>query len=72
MYRKTFAEINLGAIRHNLEVLNQKFSNYNYRFAVVKADCYGHGLQAIQSMLDAGCNYLAVATLEEAIEVRLG
>lgn len=70
MYRKTFAEINLGAIRHNLEVLNQKFSNYNYRFAVVKADCYGHGLQAIQSMLDAGCNYLAVATLEEALEVR--
>lgn len=70
MYRKTFAEINLGAIRHNLEVLNQKFSNYNYRFAVVKADCYGHGLQAIQSMLDADCNYLAVATLEEALEVR--
>ena len=70
MYRKTFAEINLGAIRHNLEVLNQKFSNYNYHFAVVKADCYGHGLQAIQSMLDADCNYLAVATLEEALEVR--
>lgn len=70
MFRKTFAEINLGAIRHNLEVLNQKFSNYDYRFAVVKADCYGHGLQAIQPMLDAGCNYLAVATLEEALEVR--
>lgn len=70
MFRKTFAEVNLGAIRHNLEVLNQKFSNYNYRFAVVKADCYGYGLQAIQPMLDAGCNYLAVATLEEALEVR--
>lgn len=70
MYRKTFAEINLSAIRHNLETLNQKFSNYTYRFAVVKADCYGHGLSAIQPMLDAGCNYLAVATLEEALEVR--
>ena len=70
MYRNTYAEINLEAIRHNLEVLNQKFSNYDYRFAVVKADCYGHGLKAIQPMLDAGCNYLAVATLEEALEVR--
>ena len=70
MFRKTFAEINLGAIRHNLETLNQKFSNYDYRFAVVKANCYGHGLQTIQPMLDAGCNYLAVATLEEAIEIR--
>lgn len=70
MFRKTFAEINIDAIHHNLEVLNQKFSNYNYRFAVAKADCYGHGLQSIQPMLDAGCNYLAVATLEEALEVR--
>lgn len=70
MYRNTYAEIKLDAIRHNLEILNQKFSNYEYRFAVVKADCYGHGLAAIQPMLDAGCNYLAVATLEEAIEIR--
>ena len=70
MYRNTFAEIDLEAIRYNLTVLNQKFSNYDYRFAVVKADCYGHGLDAIQPMLDAGCNYLAVATLEEALEVR--
>ena len=70
MYRNTYAEIKLDAIRHNLQTLNQKFSNYEYRFAVVKADCYGHGLAAIQPMLDAGCNYLAVATLEEALEVR--
>ena len=70
MHRKTFAEINLGNIYHNLSVLNQKFSNYEYRFAVVKADCYGHGLATIQPMLDAGCNYLAVATLDEALEVR--
>ena len=70
MFRNTFAEIKLDAIRHNLQILNQKFSNYEYHFAVVKADCYGHGLAAIQPMLDAGCNYLAVATLDEAIEVR--
>lgn len=70
MFRNTFAEIKLDAIRHNLQILNQKFSNYEYCFAVVKADCYGHGLQAIQPMLDAGCNYLAVATLDEALEVR--
>ncbi len=70
MYRNTFAEIKLDAIYHNLQILNQKFSNYEYRFAVVKADCYGHGLAAIQPMLDAGCNYLAVATLEEALEIR--
>ena len=70
MFRNTFAEIKLDAIRHNLQILNQKFSNYEYCFAVVKADCYGHGLQAIQPMLDAGCNYLAIATLDEALEVR--
>ena len=37
---------------------------------VVKANCYGHGLKAIEPILKAGCNYLAVATLEEAIKVR--
>ena len=44
--------------------------NYQYYIAVVKANCYGHGLKAIEPMLKAGCNYLAVATLDEALNVR--
>lgn len=69
MYRNTYAKINLTNIYDN--VLNIK-NNYNYEYyiAVVKANCYGHGLKAIEPMIKAGCNYLAVATLDEALEVR--
>ncbi|MBR2010363.1 MAG: alanine racemase [Clostridia bacterium] len=40
--------------------------------AVVKANAYGHGTaQAVPAFSRAGCDFFAVATLEEAIEVRL-
>ena len=39
--------------------------------AVVKADAYGHGVQAVaQTAIDAGAAYLAVALIEEAMELR--
>ena len=44
--------------------------DYQYYIAVVKANCYGHGLKAIEPILKSGCNYLAVATLDEALDVR--
>ena len=42
-----------------------------YYFGVVKADCYGHnGISAVKTIIGAGCNYLAVATLDEALIIR--
>jgi len=42
-----------------------------YYFGVVKADCYGHDdLQTVKSIIKGGCNYLCVATLDEAIEIK--
>jgi alanine racemase len=41
--------------------------------AVVKADGYGHGAVPVaRTLVDAGCEALAVATLEEAAELRTG
>ncbi|MGN0993462.1 MAG: alanine racemase [Bacilli bacterium] len=71
LYRKTYAKINLSNIKENVSKVVNKFDNYDYYFGVVKADCYGHGaLESIQSIIDGGCNYLAVATLEEALSIR--
>lgn len=69
MYRNTYAEVNLGNIYDNVVKIKNTYS-YDYYIGVVKANCYGHGIKAIQPMIEAGCNYLAVATLEEALEVR--
>ena len=39
--------------------------------AVVKADAYGHGaVEVSRALVSAGCEALAVATLEEATELR--
>lgn len=69
--RKTFCEVNLKNLKSNIEKIINKYNNYSYYFGVVKADCYGHGdLSSIQHIIDGGCNYLAVATLREALFIR--
>ena len=71
MYRNTYVEVNLSSIKNNVKKLIEKYSNYKYYFGVVKADCYGHnGNDTVKTIIDAGCNYLAVATLDEAMEIR--
>ncbi len=70
MYRKTYVEINLNNLKDNVEKLIKRYNNYQYYFGVVKADCYGHGIKAIKTIIDSGCNYLAVATLDEALTIR--
>ena len=71
MYRNTYIEIDLDNIKYNVEMLVKRYSEYNYHFGVVKADCYGHnGNRMIKTIIDAGCNYLAVATLEEGLIIR--
>ena len=63
-------EVYLDNIKYNVEKIINKYHDYEYYFAVVKASCYGLGLEPIKKMLEAGCNYLSVATLEEALEIR--
>ena len=71
MYRKTYANIYLDNIKDNVSNLIGKYNNYDYYFGVVKADCYGHNdLKTVEKIIAGGCNYLAVSSLEEALEIR--
>ena len=71
MYRNTYVEVNLKNIEHNVKTLIKKYNDYKYYFGVAKADCYGHyGEETIKAIIRGGCNYIAVATLEEALEIR--
>ena len=70
-YRPTYIEVNLAALKHNIQKLVARYSSYAHHFAVVKADCYGHGaIPCTRAALEAGCDYLCVATLDEALELR--
>lgn len=71
MYRNTFVEVNLTNLEYNVKTLINKYKDYKYHFGVIKADCYGHGnISTVKTIINAGCNYLAVATLDEALTIR--
>ena len=71
MYRQTYNEINLSNIRNNIKKIINKYNNYNYYFGVVKADAYGHSdLKVVKEIINGGCNYLAVSSLDEALRIR--
>ncbi len=65
--RGTTAYINTTYISHNLSVFKQLHAGKI--IAVVKADAYGHGLKHAVPAL-AACDAFAVATIEEALELR--
>ncbi len=70
MYRSTYASINLDAIKENMKNAID-FANKDYAYAVVKANAYGHGaIEVSKAVLEAGATHLAVATFEEALELR--
>ncbi len=68
--RLTHAEIDLGALKHNLVELKKKIGAAQLA-AVVKANAYGHGMVPVaQAALEAGVSYLGVSVLEEGLALR--
>jgi alanine racemase len=67
---RTWAEVDLGAVRHNVDTLKRRAPNSNL-MAVVKADAYGHGsVEVARACIEAGADSLAVVTVEEGTELR--
>src|SRR5699024_10285088 len=72
-YRNTWAEIDLAAIRHNVEQLQALLPNQKHIMGVIKANAYGHGsVEVAKALLESGIDYLVVDYLEEAIALREG
>ena len=70
MYRNTYVEIDVQQIKENIKNIIKKNSDYKYYFGVVKGNAYGHGMGICKWIIEAGINYLAVSTIEEALEIR--
>ena len=65
------AEISASAVRHNLAQLRSLLSAGAKLCAVVKADCYGHGLKTLLQTIAEQADCLGVTTPAEALYVRL-
>lgn len=69
-YQKVWAEIDQEALINNFHRLSQKNANAR-QIAVVKADAYGHTAAiCVDALLSAGCDFFAVSSISEAIDVR--
>ena len=69
--RRTWAEIDLDALAHNYNVLRKRIGENIKFLGVVKADAYGHGSVQVSRLLqNLGADYLAVSSIDEAIELR--
>jgi alanine racemase len=64
------AEISASAVAANLALLRGLLAPGVKLCAVVKADCYGHGLSLLLDTLAGEADCLAVATPEEALALR--
>ncbi|NLY44146.1 MAG: alanine racemase [Clostridiaceae bacterium] len=69
--KRAWAEINLNYLAHNMQEIRRITSKNAEIMAVVKADAYGHGaIQVSKTLLANGADRLAVAFLDEAIQLR--
>ncbi len=67
---KTWAEINLEALRHNYRLLKKHIGTARM-ICVLKADAYGHGADSCaRALLGEGCDFFAVSCIEEAVALR--
>lgn len=70
--RRTWADIDLDAIVFNYNKIKEKIGADVKFLGVVKADAYGHGsIQVSRLLQDLGADYLAVSSIDEAIELRV-
>lgn len=71
-YDRIKAVVSLDAIAHNFEEMRKNIKDDTKIIAVIKADGYGHGAEAIAALIH-GYDYIwgfAVATPEEALRLR--
>lgn len=69
--KRTWAEIDLDALKHNFLEVRKKVGNKTKIMCVVKADAYGHGVKnVIREYEGLGADWYAVSNLDEAVQLR--
>ena len=69
--KRTWAEIDLSALRHNYQLVRSKVDPSVKIMCIVKADAYGHGVQNIaREHQRIGADWFGVSNLHEALQLR--
>ncbi len=69
--RRTWAEIHMDALEYNYRIIRKHIGKDVKFLGVVKADAYGHGsVQVAARLQELGADYLAVSSIDEALELR--
>jgi alanine racemase len=70
---RAWVQIDLNAIANNVRQIKKRLPSKALFMAVVKANAYGHGSVPVASAaLEAGADWLGVATVDEGVELREG
>lgn len=70
VFRRVEADIDLDAIRYNIETVKALNPSDRKVCLVIKADAYGHGSVQLAKEFINIADYYAVATMDEAVELR--
>ncbi len=69
-FHRTWAEIDLSALKHNLKIIREK-AQPSKIMAVVKANAYGHSVDLVAPEIEKeGVDFFAVSNLGEALQLR--
>lgn len=69
-HRPTKAFIDLGAIRYNIQQMGAHIPQGILKWAVVKANAYGHGAVAVATAIQNDVDGFCVSNIDEALELR--
>ena len=69
-FYRLWADVDLDAIRSNILRIQEGLTPGTRSCAVIKADAYGHGAGAVAEAANDLVDFFAVATLDEAMELR--
>ena len=69
-YNRIEADIDLDAVRYNIEQLKALNPPERKTLLVIKADAYGHGAVTFAEEFDDLADYYGVACIDEAVELR--
>ncbi|MBR3149173.1 MAG: alanine racemase [Eubacterium sp.] len=70
MYLRTYAEIDLDAVKYNINNTRLKLNDGVKLLGVIKADAYGHGAVELAREFEKAFDFFGVACIEEALELK--
>ena len=70
MNNNTVVNIDLDNLENNIKVIRNKYNEYRYFIAVLKASAYGHGEYIVNTLEKNNINYVAVSVISEALNIR--